>query len=65
MTYEHYLNQPQKMTQWKLNENLSRNPELKKTLRTKISHPLIRKDKYMFPPKENQDPIKIISNNLL
>ena len=54
MTYEHYLNQPKSMIEWKMTEKLSRSPELIKTLRN-ISHPLIRKYKYMFPPEENQD----------
>ena len=54
MTYKHYLNQPRSMIERKFDEKLSRNPELIKTLRN-ISHPLIRKYKYMFPPEENQD----------
>ena len=62
MTYEHYLNQPKSMIEWKLNEKLSRTPELIKTFRN-ISHPLIRKNKYMFPLEENQVLIKIISSN--
>ena len=44
MTYEHYLKQPNSMLVWKLNEKLSRNPELIKTLKNE-SHPLIRKYK--------------------
>ena len=56
MTYKHYLNQPKSMIEWKLNEKLSRNPELIKTLRN-IFHPLIKKYMYMFPPEENQDRI--------
>ena len=55
------------MIEWRLNENLSKNPKLIKTLRN-ISHPIIRKYKYMFPPEdegENQDLIKIISGNLI
>ena len=54
MTHEHYLNQPKSMIEWKMNEELSRNPEPIKTLRN-ISHPLTRKYKYMFPPEKNQD----------
>ena len=54
MTYKHYLDQPKSMVQWKLNEKLSRNPELIKTFRNE-SHPLIRKYKQRFPPEENQD----------
>ena len=53
-TCRHYLIQPKSMIEWKLNEKLSRNPELIKTFRN-ISHPLIRKYKYVFPPEENQD----------
>ena len=52
MTYQHYISQPKSMLDWKLNEKIStRNPELIKTLRN-ISHPLIRKYKYMFPPED-------------
>ena len=54
MTYKHYLNQPKSMIEWILNEKLSRNPELIKTLRI-IFQPLFRKHKYMFPSKENED----------
>ena len=39
------------MIEWKLMEKYSRNPELIKTVRN-ISHPLIRKPKYMFPQKK-------------
>ena len=46
MTHEHYLKQPKQMIEWKLNEELPRNPELVRTLRN-LSHPLIRKNKYM------------------
>ena len=42
------------MIEGKLNEKLSRNPELMKTFRN-ISHPLIRNYKFMFPLEENQD----------
>ena len=28
MTYEHYLNQPKSMLEWKLNLKLAKNPEL-------------------------------------
>ena len=54
MTYKQYLNQPKSMIEWKLNEKLSRNLELIKTLRI-ISHPLIRKYKYMLPLEENHN----------
>ena len=44
LTYEHYLNQPKSMLEWKLNANLAKNPEL---IKIKIlgnsSHPLIRR----------------------
>ena len=50
ITYEQYLKQPKSMLEWKLNEKLSGNPELIKTLKN-ISHTLIRKYKYMFPPE--------------
>ena len=42
MTYEHYLNQPKSMLEWKLNAILAKNPELIKILGNS-SHPLIRK----------------------
>ena len=54
MTYEHYLEQPKQMIEWRLNENLSKNLKLTKTLRN-IYHSLFRKYKYMLPPEENQD----------
>ena len=54
MTYKNYLNQPKSMIEGKLNENLSRNPELTKTLRN-ISHTPIRIYKYMFLRKGEQD----------
>ena len=54
MTYKHYLNQPKSMIEWKLNEKLSGNPELIKSPGN-ISHPLIKKYKYSFPPEENQN----------
>ena len=50
MTNKHYLNQPKRMIEWKLNEKLSRKPEHIKTVGN-ISHSLIRKCKYMFPPR--------------
>ena len=40
--YEHYLNKPKSMMEWKLNILLAKNPELVKILEN-ISHPLIRK----------------------
>ena len=64
MTYKHYSNQPKCMIEWKLNEKLSRKPELIETLR-KISHLLIRRYKGMFFLEENQDLIYIFSNNLV
>ena len=42
MTYEHYLNQPKSMLEWKLNAILAKNPELRKMLGNSF-HPLIRK----------------------
>ena len=42
MTYEHYLNLPRSMLEWKLNAILAENPELIKILGNS-SHPLIRK----------------------
>ena len=42
MTYEHNLNHPKSMMEWKLNEILAKNPELIKIF-GKSSHPLIRK----------------------
>ena len=59
MTYEHYLEQPKHMVEWILNKKLAKNLELRKRLGNS-SHPLIRKYKYMFPPEENQDIIKIV-----
>ena len=52
MTYEHYLKQPKQMIDWVFIKNLHKNPELIKTLGN-LSHPLIRKYKYMFSPEEN------------
>ena len=56
MTYEHYLKQPKQKIEWVLNKKLHKNPVLIKTLRN-ISHPLIRKYKYVikymyFPQKK-------------
>ena len=56
MTYEHYLKQPKQKIEWVLNKKLHKNPVLIKTLRN-ISHPLIRKNKYVikymyFPQKK-------------
>ena len=42
MTYEHYLNQPKAMLEWKLNAIFAKNPVLIKILGNS-SHPLIRK----------------------
>ena len=42
MTYEHYLNQPKSMLEWKLNAILAKNPELIKIL-ANSSNTLIRK----------------------
>ena len=42
MTFEHYLNQPKSMLEWKLNAKLAKNPELIKIL-DNTSQPLIRK----------------------
>ena len=42
MTYEHHLNQPNSMLEWKLNAILSKNPEFIKIFGNS-SHPLIRK----------------------
>ena len=42
MTYEHYLNQPKCMFEWKLNAILAKNPELINIF-GRISHSLIRK----------------------
>ena len=42
MTFEHYLNQPKSMLEWKMNAKLAKNPELIKIL-DNTSHPLIRK----------------------
>ena len=55
MTYEHYLKQRKQMIEWVLNKKLHKNPELMKTFRNIISHPLFRKYKRMFPPEESQD----------
>ena len=42
MTYEHYLNQPKCMFEWKLNAILAKNPELINIFGNS-SHPLIKK----------------------
>ena len=53
MTYEHYLNQPKSMLEWRLNALLAKNPEvIKKFINS--SHPLIRKCQYI-----NEDHEKI------
>ena len=46
MTYEHYLNQPNSMMEWKLNEILAKKPEIIKILGNS-SHPLIGKHQYI------------------
>ena len=46
MTYEHYLNQPKSMLEWKFNAILAKNPELIKILENS-SHPLIRKNQHI------------------
>ena len=43
MTYEHYLQQPKSMLEWKLNAILAKNPELIKSLNRFHIHPLITK----------------------
>ena len=42
MTYEHYLNQPKPMVEWKPNLLLAENPELVRMFENS-NHPLIRK----------------------
>ena len=42
MTYEHYLNQPKTMLEWKLNGKLAKNPQFVR-LFGNSSHPLFRK----------------------
>ena len=41
MTYEHYLQQPKSMLEWKLNALLAKNPELIRSLNRFHIHPLI------------------------
>ena len=55
MTYEHYLNQPICMFDWKLNAILAKNPEHIKILAS-TSHPFIR---------NYQDLFQIFSCNLI
>ena len=43
MTYEYYPKQSKSMLEWKLNEKLARNTELKRAFNRNTSHPLIRK----------------------
>ena len=43
MTYEHYLQQPKAMLEWKLNAILAKNTKLIKSLNRSHIHPLIRK----------------------
>ena len=59
MTYEHYLKQPNQMIEWVLNKEIHKNTKVIKSFRN-ISHPLIRKNKRMFPSEENQDEINIV-----
>ena len=47
MTYEHYLNQPKTMLDWKLNALLAKNPKLIGTLGN-TSHPIIRKYQHII-----------------
>ena len=47
MKYEHYLNQPKTMLEWKLNALLAKNPEPIKVLGNS-SHPLIRKYQHII-----------------
>ena len=47
MTYEHYLQQPKSMLEWKLNVILAKNPQLIKSLNRSQIHPLIRKNSYI------------------
>ena len=55
MTYEHYLNQPKSMLEWKLNAMLAKSPELIKSL-GKSSQPLFRKYQHINEnDEENQD----------
>ena len=51
MTYDHYLNQPKSMLEWKLNDLLAENPELIKKF-IKSSHPLIRKYSHIIDDEE-------------
>ena len=43
MTYEHYINQPMRMCERKINLNIAQNPELMNVLDRNKIHPLIRK----------------------
>ena len=47
MTYEHYLNQPKYMFDWKLNAILAKNPDFIKIFGNR-SHPLIRKYQHII-----------------
>ena len=64
MTYEHYLNQPKSMLEWKLNASLAKDPKLIKKFKNTY-HPLIRKYNHLFVIGENQDLIYVISSNLI
>ena len=54
MTYQLYKLQPKTTLDRKMNEKLSRNPELIKSLGI-ISHLLNETYKCMYPPEKNQD----------
>ena len=47
MTYEHYLQQPKSMLEWKLNVLLAKNPQLIKSLTRYHILPLIRKYRHI------------------
>ena len=65
MTYEHYLNQPKSMLEWKLNAILALNPELIKILGNS-SLPLIGNYQHIIEyDRENHDLLYIISKNLI
>ena len=52
MTYEHYLNQPKPMVEWRLNLILAKNPQLVKVVKNS-SHSLIRRYSHLFDDDEN------------
>ena len=43
MTYKHYIIQPMRMSERKINLNIARNPQLINSLDRNKNHPLIRK----------------------